>query len=325
MTSTELRIFSSGSSSGPSLPVVATTKAGLGTIINGKEGVIQLGTYPDDREIEFRARGGRWLSQPFTVMHQNDAWATDGINQQPGDVQNQWYRPIHGVGWYHGSLAVLASNYTSGASTIVVKLKAGAFASAGLLMMRGWTPAYTGLTNNGDGTWTFTGVTSGPTTTLYADYTPVIPYDTANAGDLGGWGLVPSPIDRAGEMFAAGFTLEESIRVYLNGSQDAMAMSVALYWWQYDTGDLFTNPSPYAEPSGHLGASTTITGNADPKAATRDLERGFDVFTQDWVAWPGGVPTKRWLVPVLYHRMPAGAKDTGEMYGLTHQMRWVGS
>lgn len=307
------------------------TLADLGAgAVDGQLGIVRVGEEPDDSELRLRWRtaSARWVGAEIPVATINDAWALDGINQQPADVQGQWYRPMHGVAWYHGSRGVLAQNYTPGDSTITIKLKAGAFTAAGKLMLRGWTPAYTGLTDNGDGTWTFTGVTGGPSATLYADVTPVIPYDDHNAGDLGGWGISTRVIDHAGELWAAGFRLQERVPlVYMNGSQDGLAMDATLYWFQHDpTDDLFATPAPWDPPSSPLGKSLTLTGTADPLAGTREQERGFEIVTaaNAWSSWVAGAPTKRLLKPYLYHRMPAGAKDTGEMYGLTWLARWIG-
>jgi hypothetical protein len=307
--------------------------------VDGQIGIVRIGDEPDDAELRLRWRQAtaRWVGPEMEVASLNDAWAIDGINQQPGDVQNQWYRPIHGVAWYHGSRAVLANDYVPGAGTIVVKNKIGPFAAAGLLMLRGWTPAYTGLTNNGNGTWTFTGVTGGPSVTLYADMTPVIPYDSNNAGDSGGWGGPVRVIDHAAQLWTAGFRLQERVPlVYMNGSHDSMAMDAALWWFQHDpTTDLYTMPAPWDQPMGLpgvLGKGITVTGPSEHHAGfdgtgTRVDERGFTTITayQDWVSWAAGAPTKRYLKPFLYHRMPAGAKDTGEMYNLHWSLRWIGT
>lgn len=309
------------------------TLANLGNgQVDGQIGIVRIGAEPDDAELRlrWRAASARWVGPEVEVATINDAWAVDGINQQPGDVQNAWYRPIHGVAWYHGCRATLATDYVPGAVTITVKqLIAGPFTATGKLMLRGWTPSYTGITNNGDGTFTFTGVTNGPTVTLFANVTPVIPYDNANAGDAGGWGVTTHVLDHAKELWNAGFRLQERVPlVYMNGSQDLQAMDATLFWFQYEaTVDLYSTPSPYDPPSGALGKSITITGPADPHGPNRDDERGFETITayESWVTWTAGAPTKRYLKPFLYHRMPAGAKDTGEMYNLHWLTRWTGT
>jgi len=301
-------------------------------VADGQLGLVRIGTGADEYEIQmrWRASSSRWESQAITVMTTNDAWAVDGINQQPADFKNQWYRPIHGVSWYDtGAKAILANDYTGG-TTLTIKSVVGTFASAGQLMVRGWIISYTGKTDNGDGTFTFTGCSGGSgSVTLKANYVPIIPADGVNVGDAGGWGIRGMPIERAGELWAGGLRLQERIAsVYLSGSQDNQAMDTALYYFQYNTTDAFSNPVPWDPPSGGLGFGHVVTSQAVPGPSSsptslRTAERGMDVFKTDWIDWSASSPTKRWVVPVLYHRMPLAAEDTGEEYGRTHQVRWT--
>lgn len=306
----------------------------LGTgAADGQLGLVRIGTGSDEFEMQmrWRASSSRWESQAITIVTTNDAWAVDGINQQPADFKNQWYRPIHGVAWYDtGVKAVLATDYTGGSSLTVKQVTGGSFSPSGSLMVRGWIIAYTGLTDNGDGTWTFTGCTGGSgSVTLKANYVPVIPSEGNNVGDAGGWGIRTTPIERAGELWAGGLRLQERVAsVYLSGSQDNQAMDTALYFYQYATSDLFANPVPWDPPSGGLGFGHVVTSQALPGAtaaptSSRIAERGMDIFKTDWIDWAASSPTKRWVVPILYHRMPLAAEDTGEEYGRTHQVRWI--
>lgn len=306
--------------------------------VDGQIGIVRIGEEPDDAEIRMRWRQAslKWIGAEMEMASINDAWAIDGINQQPADFQNKWYRPIHGVGWYrNGVSAVLETNYTASATSIVAShLKGGTFPSEGLLMIRGWTPAYTGITDNMDGTFTFTGVTGGPSVNLTADYVPIIPYDSEFGGDPGGWGVTTRIIDHAAELWTAGFRLQERVPLfYANGSQDNQAMDATLWWFNHDPNDdVFTTPSPFDEPTGALGKSITVVGPAESLSdfdgdGVRNDERGFRTITayQSWVTWTAGTPTKRYLKPYLYHRMPLGALDTGEMYNLHWSLRWTGT
>lgn len=320
-------------------PIIASTLAGLGSgVMNGQPGIVRLGTYPDDYELRLRwnVEAGRWVAPEIAIMSTNDAWAVDGINHQPPDFKNQWYRPMHGVGWYHGTRAVLNANRAASATAnIVVKNVAdGPFDAAGKIMIRGWTPSYTSYSDTGGGTFTFGGVTNGPTEALVGDVVPIIPYDNAKAADGGGWGITTQHLDYAEDLWTAGFRLEERVAlVYMCGSQDEQAMTAGVHWFEYDqTTDLFVNPAPWVEPADddtYLGAGIAVTGPTDHYAGfdgggTRVQERGFEIRYTGWTVWSAGAPTKRYLRPLLYCKMPTGANDTGELYGLTVEARWVG-
>ena len=291
-------------------PTIASTKAGLGSPTNGKVGIIRLGTYPDVHEVEFVGDGTRWVATREHVMiSQTDAWGMDLSNRSLASFRNAYVRFYSGLP-YGKAATFLSASYTAGSATMNVNNTA-AFASAGSLQLRDQVITYTGKTAN-----TFTGC-SGGTGTFPQDVTPI------TQGDVGGWGTEVTPLDQVAAMYAAGFTLEEKVNAYLNGSADNLAMTVAPYYFNYDPADDITPPP--AAPASGLGMGLAVTGPATPGGAgNRVAERNFNYQQSAWTAFAAGTPTKRYLHAALYGKMPAGANDNGEVYGYTLRLRWVG-
>lgn len=300
--------------------------------VDGQLGIVRIN---DDDELRFRWRqsAAKWYAPEQNVLKVNDAWAVDLTNQLPSAWKNAWCRPVHGVGWYHGTRGRLDTTINSGATSVIIDTlsdgESNTFPAAGKVLIGGDVVTYTGRTDNGNGTVTLTGC-SGVTETHVAEKAPVIPYDNINAGDMGGWGITSVPIDFAATLWTAGFRLRERVsHAHMNGSIDNQAMDMTVYWWNYDVGDSFAEPDPFTAPSGQLGKSLTITGPAFPGGS--DLaddvtqERAFDIKGGDWTNWQAGTPTKEILDPYIYLRMPAGADNTGEMYGTTWQTQWYGA
>lgn len=298
-----------GGSSQP--PTIATTKAGLGAPTNGKVGIIRLGTYPDVREVEFVGDGTRWIATREHVMiSQADAWGMDLSNRSLASFRNAYVRFYSGLP-YGKAMSFLSTSYTAGSATMNVN-NAAAFAASGTVKLRDQTITYTGKTAN-----TLTGC-SGGAGTFPIDVTQVI------QGEIGGWGTEVVPLDRVGEMYAAGFTLEEKANAYLNGSADLVSMTVKPYYFNYDPADDITMP-PDA-PSGGLGLGVGLTGPATPGGASnRAVERNFTYTQSAWTAFAATAPSKRYLIAALYGQMnSAGANDNGEVYGYALRLRWVG-
>lgn len=177
-----------------------------------------------------------------------------------------------------------------------------------------------------------TSITSTPGTVLKANYTPIIPYAPVlgGGGDPGGWGTTTVPLLYAGELWAAGFRLEERLHAWMNGSNDLKSLQIAPFYMNYNLNEDFNYPTLSGPPpAGLLGPGYTIVGPPIPMAGiggtgsgTVIEERTFKHFEGDWATWVPAAPTKTVLWPILYGKMPADAEDTGQSYGVTLKLRW---
>lgn len=337
-------------------PKLAATLAALGSgQYDGHIGIIRIGSGIDAYIEEFvwdsaaRGGGGGWVGKDeHIVMVTDDAWALDWTRQPISALRNAWARPNGGVGWARaGAAAIVRGDFVVPASgTFEIPVKdygVTGLPPQGQLSVRSLIFAYTGLDTT-LGAKKFTGVTlvfGAPGVTLYGDYTPIIPYapTEGGGGDPGGWGTTPFPLDHVGEMWAAGFRLEERMQALMNGSQDLKRLSIAPWYLNYNLGEDFDYPalqgvggSAAPPPSTLLGPGVTLLGTDQPLAGigpsggtgTVIDERSFNWVESNWVSWtPPSPPTKRVLVPVLYGRMPADAKDNGQAYSVTLALRWV--
>jgi hypothetical protein len=139
-------------------------------------------------------------------------------------------------------------------------------------------------------------------------------------------------MDRVGEMWAAGFRLQERMNAWINGSVDLKYMEIAPFYMSTEIdGATFqkidVNLPP---PAGALGPGITLRGpNYDIAGyvgvGTHDKtqERGMEMRHAGWSDWIASAPTHRILTPALYGRMQAGAKDCGETYAVSLALRWV--
>jgi hypothetical protein len=335
-----------GSSSGAganSPPKVASGAALAAGDFDGQDGVLRIGTAPDDHEEYFKwnASSGKWIgSKVYPIITTDDAWALDLSRQPMVNFQNAWIRFNGGVGWYrNGPRAFLRSALTLpavGASIGTINIStneepdANGFATAGQVLIRDNLITYTGYTTT-VGARALTGCTytsgSSVGVTLPATYTPVIPYGAGTGGDYGGWGTTVVPLDHVAEMWSAGFRLQERCRTWINGSQDGYAMTVAPYYHATDLNVDFNYPGLFTpNPADGIGFGTAITGPAVPMsggAGVRIDERGFAQRSFGWTDWVAGTPAGRVLRATLYGKMPAAATDAGEVYGYTLELRWT--
>lgn len=296
--------------------VIGASRAALGAPTNGKVGLIRLGA-AGDYERAFKGNGATWLDQtPDVVLQQADTWGMDLSNRDLADFRNAYCRLASSLpyGKPHTHLTVA---FVVGTDTVMTVADTSSFAASGFLCARGATIAYTAKTAT-----TFTGcsVAFGTSSgTLPANVTPIMV--GLNVADVGGWGTDCIPLEFAGEMVAAGFSLQERVECNLNGGQDNTALTVAPYYWSENAGVDFVPPAKVA--AGGLGFGLAVTGPASPLAANRSAERDFRVFTAGWtnLATP---PSGHYLRASLYGKMPAGANDNGEVYGYTLRLRWVG-
>jgi hypothetical protein len=322
-----------GGASGPMPPTVGADLTELGDgDYDGQVGIIRVGTNPDDMEELFtwNADVERWIGAPHTVMTSDDTWAMDMSRQPIAAFDNAWARFNGGVGWYRNGIrghvrhAVAGTAVSIAGATIPIGPYDGeVFPNGGQVLIRGQLITYTGYTSTG-GSEALTGC-SGGSGTVPGQYTPVIPYSGGAGGDLGGFGTSVVPLDHVSEMYDAGFTLEERCWGWLNGGQDSSVMDVAPWYLNRDLADDFSYPGTSDAPgaAGLSGPGILLTGPGDPLSAQRGLERAFEFFSTDWTAFAPAEPTKRVLIPLLFGKMASGAKDNGECYGYTLQLRWV--
>lgn len=340
-------------------PKISATLAGLGSgQYDGHVGIVRIGSGVDAFVEEFlwdssaRAGAGGWIGKgEHVVMDCVDAWALDWTRQPISSVRGAWIRPNGGVGWARsGAAAILKNDVTipSDGSTFhfdIYDYSANTLPPSGNLTARGNTYIYTGV-SGAAGSKQITGVTlqfGTPGVTHKGgsdpgDYrtgvTPIIPYapTLGGGGDPGGWGTNVRIMDRVGEMWAAGFRLQERIHAWMNGSQDFKSLTIAPFYLNYNLDEDFLYPTLGSPPiAGMLGPGQSIIGPNTPMAGIGGGsiqsvvdERQFDHRQGNWVAWtPAGAPTKRFLVPVLYGKMPVDADDTGQSYGVTLALRWV--
>jgi hypothetical protein len=302
-------------------------------------GVMRIGAGADTHEEEFRwnAAEGRWIGLERVVLTTTDSWAMDLSRCPIVRFANAWAKFSGGVGWQaKGPRTGLRSAVTLPTGTInIADPSGGALASSGQVLIRDQLVTFGGVVTT-PGAMQLTGC-SGGTGSFPADLTPVIPWSSGaiGGGDPGGWGTTVTPLDRVSDLWTAGFRLEERANAWLNGSCDLFAMEVAPFFFNYNLDESMGSNALYAFPNlppvaGMLGPGLKLTGPAydmagfdPPGEQSVQIERGFEMRHASWTAWTAGTPTKRFLSPVLYGRMPSGAQDNGQVYGWTHRMRWV--
>jgi hypothetical protein len=157
-----------------------------------------------------------------------------------------------------------------------------------------------------------------------ADYhtgvTPIIPYapSLGGGGDPGGYGNIVRELDHAGEMWAAGFRLQEQLIAWMNGSQDLKILQIAPFYANYDLNENFNFPDlALPPPSALLGPGQIAVGPprhlasiTSPGTGSVIDERAFEKIANNWADLnPALAPTKRIMKPILYGKMPADAKD----------------
>lgn len=337
-------------------PKIASTLAGLGSgAYDGHVGIIRIGTWPDQREETFIWNGtsSKWIgTREYVVLSALDAWAMDWSRSPLALVRNKWARPSGGVSFQIiGPRAYLVSDITlpiSGGDLITKapSFVANAFDAAGQVLLRDALLTYSsytvGSTDSTGTTVTFHGVTSQSYNdgfTYYGGHTPVIPYGAAAGGDQGGWGTSVQSLDRVGEMWAAGFRLEERLDGFFNGTTDLTSVQFAPFYLNTNVNEDLGAQANYPgifknaeDVPNLLGPGVTVTGPAYdmggytvPGDHFPYSERGFERRTTAWTPWAATAPTKRILTPILYGKHNSAAKGTGETYSLNLMLRWVSS
>lgn len=306
-----------------------------GTPGDGQVGLVRIGEH--EEEFVFNATLGKWVGKEYASLTTTDSWALDFSRAPLAAFRNAWCKFSGGVGWeVRGPQTKLRSAVTLPAATInIADPVNGSLDTAGQVLIRDQLVTYTGV-SGASGAMQLTGC-SGGSGTFPADSTPVIPFaSTQGGGDPGGWGTTVTPLDHVGELWAAGFRLQERANAWINGSVDLVSMSVAPFYLNYNLGEDMGAAAAYpsannAPVAGMLGPGLTLTGPAydmggfsAPGNHDRRSERGFEMRSAEWTNWAASAPTKRFLVPVLYGKMnSAAANDNGEVYGWTHRLRWV--
>lgn len=331
-------------------PKVGASLAALGTgQYDGHLGILKIGAGVDAFIETFvwdsfaRAGAGGWVGKDeHTVVSCDDAWALDWTRQPLANIRNAWCRPNGGVGWARsGGAAILRGNFVVPASGVfdipVEDDGVNDLPNQGQVIVRGTTFTYAGKDLT-PGAKKLTGCTHvfGPSgvTLPGGRFTPIIPYAPVlgGGGDPGGWGTTVQALDHVGEVWAAGFRLEERIHAWMNGSQDNKALQLAPFYINYNIGDDFLYPAlDSPPPSGFIGPGLTLVGVTEhmagitsPGSGSVIDERRFKWAEANWTSWtPVAPPNKRLLVPVIYGKMPADAADTGQAYGVTLSLRWV--
>lgn len=327
-------------------PVIASTLAGLGVgDYDGHVGIIRIGTYPDIHTEEFIWNDSteRWIGTvEHMVMTTDDAWAIDMSRQPATAFDSVWSRFNGGVGWeIAGHRAKLRTATTLPDATIDFTMDSNHvvadFATTGQFLLRDALVTYTGITPDGGSPTTmgtFTGCTNNAFfngKACYALYDAIIPYGASNAGDPGGWGASVFPLDRVGDMWTAGFRLQEKMNAWINGSTDLKYMEIAPWYINRNFDEDYDKPALNQPPrTGMLGPGLTLRGPAydmggytKPGDHNKTSERGMEMRFDGWNDWVAATPTKRVLIPVLYGRMEGGAKDNGETYAVSLALRWV--
>lgn len=327
-------------------PKIGASLAALGIgQYDGHKAHLRIGSGVDASIEEFlwdssaRSGLGGWVgADEHVVMECDDAWALDWSRQPLSAIRNAWARPNGGVSWQHvGTASFLRANLTIPASGSFEILAADYaldnYPPAGQVSMRGNIISYTGKVTT-PGAKKLTGcllVMGTPGVTMTAINTPIIPYApaTGGGGDAGGWGTTVLPLDHAGEMWAAGFRLEERMHAWMCGSIDFKRLSIAPFYLNYNPGEDFSYPRLDQPPvAGMLGPGITILGTDLPQPGIGQgtyvsEERAMKWAQVNWTTWAPTAPTKRVLIPVLYGKMPADAEDNGQAYGVTLALRWV--
>lgn len=321
------------------LPVIGADLVDLGTPVDGKTGIVRLGSGDDVHEEIFIGDGSNWIGRERVILTTTDSWAMDLSRCPIANFANAWAKFSGGVGWQIlGGRTALRSSTTLPTGTINVKDwigYGGAIPASGTVFIRDQLITFTGVVTT-PGAMQLTGCTGG-TGTFPADITPVIPATIANygGGDSGGWGTMVVPLDRCDELYDAGFVLEERANCWVNGSCDLKRMTIAPHYLNYDLGEDMGAAANYPRPNlppiaGMLGPGIQLqgppydmAGYTVPGSHNRADERGFEQRHAAWTAWASADPTKRFLLPTLYGKMETGAQDNGEVYGYTLRVRWV--
>lgn len=327
-------------------PKIAANLAGLGSgSYDGQVGIIRIGAYPDITSEEFiwSATASRWIgTTEHVVMVSDDAWAID-MARQPRAALTGWTRFNGGVGWeLSGPHAQVRTDVTLPAPGGIINTESPLGATiadlqpAGQVLIREVLVTYTGRVVDAAQNGHLTGCTNAAGDdgkTFKAGMDAVIPYAAGifGGGDPGGWGVSVFPMDRVGEMWAAGFRLQERMNAWMNGSVDLKYMDIAPWYINRDLADDYDAPSLFVPPpAGMLGPGIALRGPAYdigaytvPGSHKVYDERGFEMRRGGWSDWVAAAPVKRVLIPVLYGKMQAGALSHGETYAVTLALRWV--
>lgn len=326
-----------GGGGAPAVRTVALTLDDLNAAVpapraNGTPGAIQVGTWPNSHrellEWDSAANGGAggWIGTPIDVITQSDTWAMD-LRDKSGAELVDW-APILEAVPYGGPMAILdgahdlsSAAFTGGTGVVTcesVQPPAGhaerTFDSPnGRIRIRDNYITYTNVT-----ALTFTGCT-----TVGGSGGTVPDGLIVSQGRPGGFGLVTATIPFAGDLWGAGLRLQEWLLSHMNASPEAgnPKLTIAPYWFELDDADGF--PALAAPPVGGIGLSTQLQGPASSGGGIYG-ERNFYLVDTDWQTWPLPMITKRHLVPKLYGKMEAGAKETGQLLDTVLRLRWVG-
>jgi hypothetical protein len=172
-----------------------------------------------------------------------------------------------------------------------------------------------------------------------AQHTAVVPYATAGGGDLGGWGTFARGLDRVGDLWTAGFRLEERLDGFFNGTTDLTSVDFAPFYLNADLNEDLgaaanfpglnktTDQTPGLLGPGAMRTSPAydLGGYTAPGNHNEFTERGFERRIGPWVPWAAGAPTKRFLQPILFARHGATAKGSGQCYSVNLTLRWKGT
>lgn len=330
-------------------PKIANTLAGLGQgQYDGHVGIIRLGVYPDVHTEEFiwHTASAKWIgTTEYVVLSALDGWAMDWSRQPLSRLRNKWSRPNGGVGWQIvGQNAALVNDIVLPQANIQGKVVGGsgpAWPAAGQFLLRDVLVSYTGRTIDDPTHVTFTGCTNlaGANGRTFDgnNHTALIPFAEESGGDQGGWGTAVQMLDHVGEMWAAGFRIEERIDGFFNGTTDLKSVEFAPWYLNHNLGDDLGAADNFPDPTktadqipGLLGPGVLVTGPAydmagyaAPGSHEANRERGFERRTSAWTAWAAGAPVKRFLQPILYARHPVDTKNNGECYSVNLSLRWV--
>jgi hypothetical protein len=330
-------------------PKLASNLAGLGTgQYDGHVGIIRLGSYPDIHAEEFvwSSAASKWIgANEYQLVTGNDAWGMDWARQPLARIRNKWCRPNGGVSWQViGPHGALVSDVTLPQATIQIECpttyNASNFPPGGYLI-RDQLVVSTGASDVSAGVVNLTGCTGGsgtyPGKTGGSSFTPVIPFGQPSGGDQGGWGTTGVMLDRVGEMFAAGFTLQERLDGFINGTTDLTSLELAAFYLNMNAGEDLGASGNYPGLNvtadlvpGLLGPGVKVTGPAydmggysAPGTHKASDERGYERRTSPWTTWAAATPTKRFLWPLLYGRHNVATKSNGEAYSVNLSLRWV--
>lgn len=332
-------------------PKLATSLAGLSAgSYDGHVGIVRIGTYPDQHEEQFvwNATTAKWVgSREYVVLSALDAWAMDFSRSPLSLVRNKWARPSGGVGWQIvGPRAQITSDVTLPQATIPFNAGNdgfGNFDPSGQILLRDALVTYTSITYSAGLTvGTFNGCTNAGINDgrfFDAQHTPIIPFSANAGGDEGGWGTASITLDRVGDLWAAGFRLEERLDGNFNGTTDEKAVQFAPFYLNTDLGQDLGSATEYPsmfksadQISNLIGPGVTVTGPAydlggytQPGSHNAREERGFERRTTAWTPWAASAPTKRFLTPLIYAKHAIDTKSTGETYSLNLMLRWTGT